>query len=243
MLRDGSWKYKQWKKINEKSKGAALKGGHLHPLLKVRSLFKEILIELGFEEMQTSRFVESSFWNFDALFQPQQHPARDAHDTFFLKNPSKTLKLPMDYVKEVQQIHEKGGYGSIGYEYDWSFEEAQKNILRTHTTAVSSQVLYEIAKEPVFRPRKIFSIDRVFRNETIDATHLAEFHQIEGFIVDKNIGLSNLIGIFETFFKKIGIDQLRFKPTYNPYTEPSLEILCYHPTLKRWVEIGNSGVF
>ena len=70
MLRDGSWKYKQWKKINEKSKGAALKGGHLHPLLKVRSLFKEILIELGFEEMQTSRFVESSFWNFDALFQP-----------------------------------------------------------------------------------------------------------------------------------------------------------------------------
>ena len=72
---------------------------------------------------------------------------------------------------------------------------------------------------------------------------MAEFHQIEGFIVDKNIGLGNLIGIFENFFKKIGIDKLRFKPAYNPYTEPSLEILCYHPTLKRWVEIGNSGVF
>ena len=140
-------------------------------------------------------------------------------------------------------MHEKGGFGSIGYDYEWSIDEAKKNILRTHTTAVSSQVLFEIAKEPVFRPRKIFSIDRVFRNETLDATHLAEFHQIEGFIVDKNIGLGNLIGIFENFFKKIGIDKLRFKPAYNPYTEPSLEILCYHPTLKRWVEIGNSGVF
>ena len=68
MLRNDSWKTKNWKKLNTKSLGAPLEGGHLHPLLKVRTLFKEILIELGFEEMQTSRFVESSFWNFDALF-------------------------------------------------------------------------------------------------------------------------------------------------------------------------------
>ena len=90
---------------------------------------------------------------------------------------------------------------------------------------------------------KYFSIDRVFRNETLDATHLAEFHQVEGLIVDKNIGLSHLLGIMDTFFKKIGLNNLKFKPAYNPYTEPSLEIFGYHPMLKKWVEIGNSGVF
>jgi len=90
---------------------------------------------------------------------------------------------------------------------------------------------------------KYFSIDRVFRNETLDATHLAEFHQVEGFIADRNIGLSHLLGIMQEFYAKIGITKLKYKPAYNPYTEPSLEIFGFHPTLKRWVEIGNSGVF
>lgn len=90
---------------------------------------------------------------------------------------------------------------------------------------------------------KFFSIDRVFRNETLDATHLAEFHQVEGVIVDRGIGLHNLLGIMKTFFKKIGLTQLKYKPAYNPYTEPSLEIFGYHPQLKKWIEIGNSGVF
>ena len=104
-------------------------------------------------------------------------------------------------------------------------------------------MLYQLAQQPVFKPQKYFSIDRVFRNETLDATHLAEFHQVEGVIIDRNIGLSNLLSMFKEFFKKIGIDKLKFKPAYNPYTEPSLEIFGYHPMLKKWVEIGNSGVF
>lgn len=246
MLRDGSWKDKNFKKMNTKALGATPDGGHLHPLLKVRTLFKENLVELGFEEMPTNRFVESSFWNFDALFQPQQHPARDAHDTFFLKEPAQCVSVPEEYCQRVKDVHEKGGYGSIGYDYDWSIDEAKKNLLRTHTTAVSSQMLYKLAqeaKEEGFKPKKYFSIDRVFRNETLDATHLAEFHQVEGMIVDKNIGLGNLIGMIEAFFKKIGMDKLKFKPAYNPYTEPSLEIFSYHPLLKKWVEIGNSGIF
>lgn len=145
MLRDGSWKEKTYKRINTKAFGAVPDGGHLHPLLKVRTLFKEVLIEMGFEEMPTDRFVESSFWNFDALFQPQQHPARDAHDTFFLKDPSHCLKVPGDYLERVKGVHEKGGYDSIGYDYDWSIDEAKKNILRTHTTAISSNMLYKLA--------------------------------------------------------------------------------------------------
>ena len=122
--------------------------------------------------------------------------------------------------------------------------EAFKNLLRTHTTAVSSQMLYKLAnQEGGFKPARYFSIDRVFRNESMDATHLCEFHQVEGLVADYNLNLGDLIGTIETFFKKIGITQLRFKPAFNPYTEPSMEIFGYHPDLKKWTEIGNSGMF
>jgi len=126
--------------------------------------------------MPTDRYVESSFWNFDSLFQPQSHPARDMHDTFFLKEPKECKEIPADYLKKVKEVHEKGGYGSKGYDYEWDEAEAKKNILRTHTTAISSQMLYKLAQQKEFKPTKYFSIDRVFRNETLDATHLAEFH-------------------------------------------------------------------
>merc|ERR1719391_106202 len=109
-------------------------------------------------------------------------------------------------------MHEKGGSGSIGWRYNWSLEEAQKNILRTHTTAVSSRMLHKLAQENEFRPVKYFSIDRVFRNETLDFTHLAEFHQVEGLIADRNLTLGHLIGIIAKFFEKIGIPDVKFKP-------------------------------
>jgi phenylalanyl-tRNA synthetase alpha chain len=243
MLKSNKWKDLKFKDYNFNALGAVSHSGNLHPLLKVRAQFREILFEMGFEEMPTNQFVESSFWNFDALFQPQQHPARDMHDTFFLKDPAQCKSVPEDYCAKVKSAHETGVDGSIGYRYDWSLEESKKNILRTHTTAVSSKMLYKLAQQKEFTPKKYFSIDRVFRNETLDATHLAEFHQIEGVIADRNIGLSHLIGVLNTFFHKIGITKLKFKPAYNPYTEPSLEIFGFHPTLKRWVEIGNSGVF
>lgn len=125
------------------------------------------------------------------------------------------------------------------FRYDWKLEEAQKNLLRTHTTAVSARMLYKLAtQESGFVPTKYFSIDRVFRNETLDATHLAEFHQVEGVIADRNLTLGDLIGVIAEFFKKLGISQIEFKPAYNPYTEPSMEIFCFHPGLKKWIEVG-----
>ncbi|KAH7697327.1 phenylalanyl (f) trna synthetase protein 1 b, partial [Aphelenchoides avenae] len=242
MIANGSWKNKTFKKYNFQALGVPPASGHLHPLLKVRSEFRDIFFQMGFTEMPTNRYVESSFWNFDALFQPQQHPARDAHDTFFLSDPAISTEFPKDYLERVKQVHAKGGYGSIGYEYDWKLEEAQKNVLRTHTTAVSARQLYQLAQNG-FKPAKMFSIDRVYRNETLDATHLAEFHQVEGVVAERNLSLGHVIGLFTEFFRKCGIENLRFKPTYNPYTEPSMEIFAYHDGLKKWVEIGNSGIF
>jgi phenylalanyl-tRNA synthetase alpha chain len=272
MLVSGAWKTVKLKPYNFEAKGAPASSGALHPLNKVRHEFRQIFFEMGFEEMQTNRFVETGFWNFDALFVPQQHPARDLQDTFFISDPpradppreepsSESLidsTLPsttksreqnppsrgLDYKQywdDVRAVHQAGKYGSIGYRYPWSEDESLKLVLRTHTTAISTRMLHKLALDP--RPARYFSIDRVFRNETVDQTHLAEFHQVEGVIADFGLTLGGLIGFMEVFFRKMGIVNLRFKPAYNPYTEPSLEIFSWHEGLKKWVEIGNSGMF
>lgn len=245
MLVNNSWKEKKFKEYNFDAQGIIPDCGHLHPLQKVRTEIRKIFLEMGFSEMPTNNYIENSFWNFDALFQPQQHPARDAHDTFFMSEPATSTRFPADYLERVRQTHVNGGgFGSQGYQCEWKVEEAQKNILRTHTTAVSARMLYKLAQAPGgFRPTKLFSIDKVFRNETLDATHLAEFHQIEGVIADYDLTLGDLLGLLHEFFKKLGMHELRFKPAYNPYTEPSMEIFAFHAGLNKWVEVGNSGVF
>lgn len=243
LLIGDAWKSKEFKAYNFNALGVHPRGGCLHPLMKVRAEYRQIFLEMGFVEMPTNRYVESSFWNFDALFVPQKHPARDALDTFFISEPASCINLPDDLVKKVEKVHSIGDYGSKGYEYDWTLKEAQKNLLRTHTTAISARMLYTLAQQPVFKPVKYFSIDRVFRNENLDATHLAEFHQIEGVVADRHLSLANMIGIIGEFFRKLGIKKLRFKPAYNPYTEPSMEVFSYHDGLRKWVEVGNSGIF
>ncbi|KAI4800108.1 hypothetical protein KUCAC02_016393 [Chaenocephalus aceratus] len=222
MIANGSWKEKKFKPYNFEALGVAPDCGHLHPLMKVRTQFRQIFLEMGFTEMPTNNFIESSFWNFDSLFQPQQHPARDAHDTFFISgefSSSTLLSLVGSHWstwERVKKIHSEGGYGSQGYKYDWKIEEAQKNILRTHTTAVSARMLYKLAQQ-------YFSIDRVFRNETLDATHLAEFHQIEGVVADRGLTLGDLMGTLHQFFTKL---------------EPSMEVFSYHEGLKK---VGGGG--
>lgn len=244
LLDSGEWATRTFKEYNYNAEGVRPPHGFLHPLLKLRTAYRQIFLEMGFEEMPTSNFVESSFWNFDALFQPQQHPARDAHDTFFLSEPASAQHdPPAEYLERVRDIHQNGGFGSKGYGYKWSKEESMKNVLRTHTTAVSAKMLYKLAQQKEFTPTKYFSIDRVFRNETLDATHLAEFHQVEGLIADYDVSLADMIGVLHTFFEKLGMKKLKFKPAYNPYTEPSMEIFAYHEGLGKWTEIGNSGMF
>jgi phenylalanyl-tRNA synthetase alpha chain len=221
-----------------------------------------------------ARYVDSGFWNFDALFVPQQHPARDMQDTFFISDPPRADKPREDPVAEaamtameegarelyalpnptkpkprnyeeywnnIKAVHEGDAFGSIGYRYKWSEDESLRLVLRTHTTAVSTWCLHRLAEDP--RPARYFSIDRVFRNEAVDATHLAEFHQVEGVIADFGLTLGGLMKFLSDFFAKLGITGLRFKPAYNPYTEPSMEIFGYHAGLDKWLEIGNSGMF
>lgn len=274
MIADGSWQTANFKEYNFRALGASQNPGALHPLNKVRAEFRQIFFNQGFVEMPTNRYVDTGFWNFDALYVPQQHPARDIQDTFFVSDPprgemprddpaaeaamvqmegearklyatpDKRPTKPRDYQQywdDVKAVHENGKFGSIGYRYPWDPAEACRLVLRTHTTAISAWCLHRLAEDP--RPARYFSIDRVFRNESVDATHLAEFHQVEGVIADFGLTLGGLMKFLENFFGQLGITDLRFKPAYNPYTEPSMEVFGYHTGLKKWVEIGNSGLF
>ncbi|TDZ12828.1 Phenylalanine--tRNA ligase alpha subunit [Colletotrichum spinosum] len=257
MIASGSWKTASFKPYNFKALGADQNAGALHPLNKVRHEFRQIFFEMGFEEMDTSKFVESGFWNFDALFVPQQHPARDLQDTFYVSDPKIAGKPGPEseednkdyetYWDNVKEVHQDGKFGSIGYRYPWSADESLRLVLRTHTTAISTAVLHRLAAKtgPDGRPppARYFSIDRVFRNESVDATHLAEFHQVEGVIADYGLTLGGLMEFMEIFFNKMGITDIKFKPAYNPYTEPSMEIFSFHKGLNKIVEIGNSGMF
>ncbi|KPI88942.1 putative phenylalanyl-tRNA synthetase alpha chain [Leptomonas seymouri] len=245
MLADGSWRDRQFKEYNFSAQGAEVDGGALHPLLKVRQEFREILMELGFQEMDTQHWSEVSFWNFDSLIIPQQHPARDLQDTFFLSKPETAELQELDYVDRVRAVHE------ACFHTPWKMEEATRNVLRTHTTGSSAFVLHNLAKQATrtkegklqFRPGRYYSIDRVFRNEEMDRTHLCEFHQVEGFVIDRDISLAKMMHTFDSFFRRIGVSQLRFKPAFNPYTEPSMEIFGFHTGLNKWIEVGNSGLF
>lgn len=217
--------------------------GKRHYYRMVTDFIREIWLSLGFEEM-TGPVIQPTFWNFDALFVPQDHPARDVHDSFFIKQPA-AGKLPSrELVDAVKKTHENGGNtGSLGWQYKWSEEEAKRNVLRPHTTVLSARTLAKLRDEEKPYPRKFFSVGRNFRSETSTWKHLAEFDQTDGIVVDPDATFRHLIGYLRIFFSRLGFPKARFRPGYFPYTEPSMEIDVYHPIKKEWVEFGGSGVF
>lgn len=219
-------------------------GGRKHPLRIIIERIRQIFLEMGFREMR-GPWVETAFWNMDSMWIPQDHPAREMQATFYLSKPRRGIVRDKELLRLVKEVQETGGdTGSIGWQQPWSKDEALKTLLRTHTTAVTFRVLGFIIRNGLVKlPVKFFTIDRVFRNETIDWKHLAEFHQVEGFVIAKNLSLRSLMGYIKEFYTKIGIKKIRFKPTYNPYTEPSMEIFAWHPHVGEWVEVGNSGIF
>ncbi|MEM3555643.1 MAG: phenylalanine--tRNA ligase subunit alpha [Candidatus Micrarchaeia archaeon] len=210
--------------------------GKKHPLERMRERIRRIFIEMGFEEME-DRLIESSFWNFDALFQPQDHPARDLMDTFYLSAPER-IPLPKDDVVErVRKVHEEK------WKYKWSKELAEQAILRTHDTAISPQYMVEIRNGKRKAPAKLFTVGRVYRNEATDFKHLSEFHQVGGIIVYEDATFRDLLGLLKEFYNKLGFERIRFRPSYFPYTEPSVEIEVYYEEKNQWLELGGAGVF
>ncbi|MHA1335195.1 MAG: phenylalanine--tRNA ligase subunit alpha [Promethearchaeota archaeon] len=243
LILSGNWKKVELKPFDVTKPGPLLKAGKIHPMVKLINEIREIFISLGFTEIR-GPIVESAFFNFDALFQPQDHPAREMHDTFYLKNP-KEAKLPeRDRVEAVKNTHENGGdSGSIGWGYKWDEKIAKKTLLRTHTTATTIRRLAEYYRNNDVPPIKVFSIDRVFRNEKVDKSHLAEFTQIEGIVIGERVTLCDLIGVISEFYKKIGFEKIICRPGFFPYTEPSMEIAVYYDKIGEWLEMGGSGIF
>jgi phenylalanyl-tRNA synthetase alpha chain len=239
LIRTGNWRNVKLRRFDVTAPGPVSYPGKIHPVQQVIQQVKEIFLEMGFTEIRGD-MVETAFWNFDALFQPQDHPARDMVDTFYLSDP-KEGKLPKKSIVDgVCQTHENGWItGSRGWEYKWSPEEAKKLVLRTHTTATTIRYLTEHQEPPV----KVFSVDRVYRNEKLDYKHLAEFHQIEGIIMDKKVTLRDLMGTLKEFYQKLGLEKVQFWPSYFPYTEPSLQSTVFVPELNNWVELCGMGIF
>lgn len=212
--------------------------GRKHPLKKVIDEIRDIFVAMGFEE-SSGNFVESSFWDMDALFVPQQHPARDLQDTFYLKNPPSIEVGEREFMEKVREVHEDGGAtGSKGWRYEWSYSEARRALLRTHMTVCSMRYMYDHRELESF---KSFAIGRIFRRENPDPTHLPEFTQIDGVMSEKGASLAMLIGVLKRFYKEMGFDNIRVKPSYFPYTEPSLEVEVLYNG--RYLELGGAGVF
>jgi phenylalanyl-tRNA synthetase alpha chain len=203
-----------------------------HPLKDTIDEIREIFVTLGFSEI-FGNMTQSSFWNFDALFTPQDHPARELQDTFFLDDVSTKKIGTAEQIRKVSESHKKN------WRYQWDINEARKMVLRTHTTCVTIKHLAENKPDEA----RIFSLGRVFRNEKVSYKHLVEFNQIEGIVVGKDANLRNLMGIQREFYKRIGITKIKFWPTFFPYTEPSLQTMVYNEKLGKWIELFGMGIF
>lgn len=230
--------------FNVEARTSTPRTGKKHYYKNILQYARQTWMEMGFEEMEGD-YVVPSFLNFDALYTPQDHPARELHDTFFVENPETAdLSEYGDKVEHVKETHEDGWEtGSRGYGGKWSEEEAEKNVLRTHTTAISARTLHEIDINEEELPKKFFIVGRNFRNETVDRTHLAEFFQTDGIVVGKDLNFANLKGYISKFFEKMGYDKFRLIPSYYPYTEMSVEVQVWDEEDEEWLGMGGAGMF
>jgi len=237
LIKTGEWRKIPFRKYDINAPAPRIYPGKKQPYVQFIEDIREKLIGLGFQEMR-GPLVETSFWNCDALFMPQDHPDKSLHDLFYMKNPS-IGKLPDEnLIAKIKATHEGGwitessGWGGI-----WNKEEAKKLVLRSHTTAVSARTLF-VNKD---KPAKYFTINRNFRPDVIDAQHLMEFYQCEGIVVGENLTFRHLLGFLKEIAESIGIKEVKFKPGFFPYTEPSVEGFVKHPTLG-WIEVLPAGL-
>ncbi len=232
------WKRKKIKEYNIYAQSYETFPGKKHFVNQAIDYIRQIWLDMGFEEMK-GKILCKSFWNFDALFVPQNHPAREMQDTFYV-DISLNEEIDKEVLNKVKAVHERGDRRSIGWGYKYSYEKANQAVLRTHTTVLSALTLYDLDIKDL--PKKYFAIGKVFRNETLDWKHLFEFYQVEGIVVDENLNFRHLLGYLKEFFKKMGYENIRVRPAYFPYTELSVEIEVLIPS-KGWTELGGAGIF
>ena len=237
----GKWQQVKIQKYNIEAPVAKTWPGKKHPYLHFIDRVKEKLVNLGFREM-TGPYVETSFFNFDALYTPQDHPAREIFDIYIVKSPKYgDIGTSARVIQNVKKTHENGWKtSSTGWKYKYSIKEAKRLILRGHGTCLSARTLLSNDLEI---PGRYFSIARCYRPDVPDKTHLPEFNQVEGIVVEEKLTLRDLLGILETFAIEIAeADKVRMKPDYYPFTEPSVELSAYKKGYG-WIEFGGSGIF
>lgn len=241
LIVSGKWQKTKLQKYNIGAQVARIWPGKRHPYLQFVDQVKEKLVNLGFKEM-TGPSVETSFFNFDALYTPQDHPAREAFGIYLVRRPKYgDVEVPVNILHNVKKTHENGWEtGSTGWRYKYSTKEAARLILRGHGTCQSARTM--LSKELEI-PGKYFSIVRCYRPEVLDKIHLTEFNQVEGIVADENLNLRDLLGVLEKFAIEIaGADKVKFNPDYFPFTEPSVELSAYKKDYG-WIEFGGSGIF
>ena len=238
LLKDGSWRTKRFRKYTISLRAPRIGIGKKHPYREFLDQVKTKLVSMGFQEMRGS-LVETEFWNMDALFMPQFHPARDIHDVYFVKNPTHATKIAEPFLTSVSKAHRDGGKtGSTGWKYAFNAERAKRLVLRSQGTAVSARTL---ASAPAV-PGKYFSIARCFRYDQADATHATDFFQVEGIVLGEDINFRTLLGLLNLFAREVAqAKDVKFLPAYFPFTEPSVEMHVRHPRLG-WMELGGAGL-
>ncbi|MBI4895582.1 MAG: phenylalanine--tRNA ligase subunit alpha [Candidatus Aenigmarchaeota archaeon] len=239
LIGTGVWRDVKLKEYNVEIIGQKLHVGKRQPYGAFLDWVKEKMVGLGFEEKQ-GPIVETEFWNMDALYMPQHHSARDIHDAYFVKDPKYAKALDKNILNAVKNAHEKGTKESRGWEYQYNVQRAHRLILRTHDTAISPRTL---SSQNLKVPGKYFQISRCFRYDVVDATHLPDFYQMGGFVVDKGLNLKHLIGLLKLFAKEFAnTDEVKVMPSYFPFTEPSAQLMAKHPDFG-WLELAGAGIF
>lgn len=239
LLQSGEWLERPFRPYNIRGPTPRLYPGKKNPYAEFLDRVTRILIGLGFQEAK-GPLVELEFWNCDALFMPQDHVARDIHDLYHIKTPKGPGKIAYPLLlQQVAKTHEDGWTtDSTGWGYKYSTDIAKHLVLRSQTTSVSIRYLAENKKAPL----RMFCIDRNFRPEKFDATHSAEFLQCEGIIGGEGLTFRDLLGYLRAIAEGVGIEKIKFKPGFFPFTEPSVEGSIYVPELG-WLEALPGGIF